>query len=101
MMPLAGAVHAAGPAPASRAAHQMDADTDVNELLFGGTGSGYILASERKFVVTPRTEFFGKSGARIASSSIRKGSMVKVVFHRESDGATLTAVSVTVTKDPQ
>ncbi len=76
------------------------ADTDVNELLFGEAGSGYFLASERQFKVTPATRFFGKSGVPITLSSIRPGSSVEVVFHVEADGKTLTALTVTITKNP-
>ena len=97
-VPIAQVSQAAGPAAASKPGKALDADVDVNELLFGGGGNGYFLASERKFVVTPKTEFYGKSGAKTSLSSIDKGSMVKVVFHREADGTTLTAISVTVTK---
>lgn len=101
LMPLAGSSHAAGPAAGSKPGQQVDADTDVNELLFGESGSGYFLASERKFAVTEKTEFFGKSGSKISPASIPQGSMVKVVFHREADGTTLNAITVTVTKAPQ
>lgn len=99
LMPLAVS-HAAGGA-ASKQGKQVGASIDVNELLFGGAGDGFLYASERKFMVTPTTQFFRKSGTPIALSSIPKGSTVLVEFHREADGTTLTAITVTVTKAPQ
>lgn len=101
LMPLAGISHAAGSAAASKSGQQVDANTDVNELLFGESGSGYFMASERKFAVTEKTEFFGRSGATISPDLIAQGSTVKVVFRREADGTTLKAITVTVTKAPQ
>lgn len=100
LMPLAEVSHAAS-STAAKKVQQLDADTEVNELLFGELGSGYFLASERKFMITAKTEFFGKSGAKISSSSIAQGSMVKVVFRWEADGTTLSAITVTVIKAPQ
>lgn len=101
LVPLAEVSHAAAATAAAKKVQPVDADTEVNELLFGEAGNGFFLAGERKFMVTPKTVFYGKSGSKVALSSIRDGSTVKVAFHREADGNTLSAITVTVTKDPQ
>ncbi|MBI5636841.1 MAG: hypothetical protein HZA03_02600 [Nitrospinae bacterium] len=97
--PFAAVSRAASPGTAAKA--YTPSDAEVNVLLFGEAGNGYFLASERKFVITPKTEFFGRSGAKILPSSISDGSTVEVIFRREADGTTLSAITVTVTKAPQ
>ncbi len=85
ILPLAEAAQMKGPATGLKAVKQgqlMGADTDVNELLFGGAGNGYLIASERKFAVTPKTEFLGANGGKTSLSSIKKGTMVKESFKR-------------------